>query len=282
MIASGQVRRGYKEALAATISDLNRCPWCVEAHTLALHATGDHATAKAIIRHEAPTLADPELQALIQWAAATRQPGATILTQPPFSAEAAPEIIGTALSFHFLNRMVSVLLAETFLPSSPRLKGAIKRTAGLIYSFAANKTYLPGAALELLPAVDLPADLAWSQANPIIAEAFARFAAATEQAGEQALSPPARAVVRQYLQQWQGQDPGLGLQWLEQAITGLEGEDRVSARLCLLTALTPYRVDAKTIAAYRTYRPGDVALVNALAWASFEASRRIGQWLQSS
>ena len=42
-LVAGQVRRGLKEVAAATISQINQCPWCVEAHTLALHATGDHA-----------------------------------------------------------------------------------------------------------------------------------------------------------------------------------------------------------------------------------------------
>src|SRR6266851_4185450 len=44
-LVAGQVRRGLKEMVAAQISQLNACPWCIEAHTLSLHPTGDHTAA---------------------------------------------------------------------------------------------------------------------------------------------------------------------------------------------------------------------------------------------
>ncbi len=41
----GQVPRERKEAVAAVISDLNRCPYCVDAHTMMLDAAGRHQLA---------------------------------------------------------------------------------------------------------------------------------------------------------------------------------------------------------------------------------------------
>lgn len=45
----GNVRRDVKEAVAATVSRINRCPYCVDAHTIMLNATSAHNSADAII-----------------------------------------------------------------------------------------------------------------------------------------------------------------------------------------------------------------------------------------
>ena len=74
-LVAGQVRRGLKEVAAATISQINQCPWCVEAHTLALHATGDHAAARVLLNGKDSGKPNAETQAIIEWAAMTRQPG---------------------------------------------------------------------------------------------------------------------------------------------------------------------------------------------------------------
>ncbi len=39
-------------------------------------------------------------------------------------------MIGTAVTFHYLNRMVSAVLSETFLPRLPWLKESMKRMLG--------------------------------------------------------------------------------------------------------------------------------------------------------
>jgi len=46
-----------------------------------------------------------------------------------------------------------------------------------------------------------------------------------------------------------------------------------------LMALAPYQVDEGVIKDYRAWRPGDDALVEAAAWASFMAACRVGTWL---
>jgi AhpD family alkylhydroperoxidase len=58
---TGQVDRALKEAVAATVSKTNACPYCVDVHTSMLHATAEHDAADAIrrgsydrIHHEPP------------------------------------------------------------------------------------------------------------------------------------------------------------------------------------------------------------------------------------
>ena len=85
------------------------------------------------------------------------------MSQPPFTPAEAPEIIGTAVNFHYLNRMVNILLIRTNLPRNPLVKGAMKRTFGWLYRRSARKTHPPGVALALLQAAPLPTDLAWAE-----------------------------------------------------------------------------------------------------------------------
>jgi len=49
--------------------------------------------------------------------------------------------------------------------------------------------------------------------------------------------------------------------------------------LILLTALASYRVGADAVASFRAQRPSDRELVEAVAWASYLAARRVSSWL---
>ena len=282
-LVAGHVRRGLKELVATQISRLNQCSWCVEAHTLSLHATGDHAAARLLSTGASPGRgrdgANAQTLAILQWAAATRQPGAAVLVQPPFSERDAPEFIGTAVAFHYLNRMVNVLLTETPLPFAPLVKGAAKRALGFLFTPWARRAYPSGASLALLPDADLPSDLGWAQSNPAIAGAFARFAAVVERAGARVLSPTVRDLVNERVQAWLGEDPGLSRAWVEQAVRGLDETSQAAARLALLAALASHQIDESVVLAFRVHRQSDEALVAALAWASFTAARHVGTWL---
>ena len=277
---AGEVRRDLKEAVAATVSRINQCPYCVDAHTMMLHATAAHGAAAAISRKRDDQIEDPTLQALVTWAAATRSPGDPTLLAPPFSEQEAPEIIGTAVAFHYINRMVSVFLSETPLPSDRGvLKPILKRVAGWYFSRAARRPKPAGTSLTLLPAAELPADLAWTERSPTVAGTFARWDAVVQEGGRTALPDTVRALVWEHVQAWQGQDPGLSRRWVEEAVAKLNETDKPAARLALLTALAPYQVDEGVIKAFRARHPGDNTLIEATAWASFTAARRIGAWI---
>jgi hypothetical protein len=219
------------------------------------------------------------MRAIIQWALATRTSGAPALVNPPFSSQEAADVIGVAIIFHYLNRMVNVLLVETNLPRNALLKSAMKRTLGWLYSGTARKVYRPGVSLDFLPDTPLPADLAWATPVPNVAGAFARFAAVVEQGGVLVLSPGVRSIIGKHVNVWQGEDMGISRQWVDRAIDVLSARDQAAARMTLLTALAPHQVDAVVIKAFRAHWPSDHELVSALAWASFTAARRIGGWL---
>jgi AhpD family alkylhydroperoxidase len=278
---AGNVRRDIKEAVAAAVSKINQCPYCVDAHTIMLNATGKRSIARAISNENYDQIPDSEVRAVVKWALATRSPESEVLLSPPFSRQDAPEIIGTAVFFHYINLMANVLLSETPLPSNRRwLKNTLKLIAGLSFSRAARRPKASGNSLKLLPEADLPADLEWAKTNPTIAGAFARFAAVAEEAGASALSAEIRTFIQKYVQTWNGEAPGINRQWVEQAIDVFNDDaSKAAGRLALSTAITPYQVDEGTVHAFRAYSPEDGMLLSVLAWASFTAARRIGTWL---
>jgi AhpD family alkylhydroperoxidase len=130
----GQVPRGLKESVASTVSAINRCPYCVDVHTMLARAAGYRDAASAVDDVDAgggfddrqlatlPRAGGPRLPEVLRWAAATRSPGAEILRTPPFTAREAPEIIGVAVTFHYINRIVSATLPETLFGARPGLQ----------------------------------------------------------------------------------------------------------------------------------------------------------------
>jgi AhpD family alkylhydroperoxidase len=281
MVARGRVDRALKEAVATTVSYVNRCLFCVDAHSVMLGGLGALGVARQIDAWRLDAIEDPRMAAVVRWAAATREPGAPQLEDPPFGVDEAQELVGTALLFHYINRPVSVFLGETPLPTRHRLlHGGMLAVGSRRFRAFARAHREPGETLELLPDAELPADMAWAAGAPAVAGAWARFIAAAERAGRRALPDSVRARVGERLGEWQGEEPGLGREWLEQALEGLDARERAATRLALLSALAPYRVDDEVVRDYRARSgAGDAELVGAVAWAALAAARRVGSWI---
>jgi AhpD family alkylhydroperoxidase len=276
----GQVPRNSKEAVAAAVSQLNPCPYCVDAHTRMLLAAGERKTAQAISKAQYKKITDMHTRMLVDWALATTTPRSPLLRWLPFSRQEAPEIIGTAVFYHYINRMANALLGQSPLPTSIRyLKSPLKTMASSMFATSMNRQKPVGEALELLPKVDLPNDLRWAKSSANIARAYACLAHAVEEAGEAALPAEVRAHVEEELSQWTGKTSELSLAWAEDAISRFDEATESAARLALLTALAPNRIEEKAIVSFRKHFPQDEKLVGALAWASFAAARKIGTWL---
>jgi AhpD family alkylhydroperoxidase len=282
VLVPGRLRRPEKEAVAMAVSAADRCPYCVDAHGLMLHATGEGAAERAIHAGRPERIADRRLAALAGWAAATGDPGAAALDEPPFSAEEAPEAIGTALCFKYINRIATILLGTTPLPTaSSWLRRPILRLVGRRLAPRARRPCPAGESLRFLPAAEPPAHLAWAAASPRIAQVFARFDAAVERAAAPVLSLETRTLAGRRLALWRGEAPPFGDAWLRDVAAGLPPAQRAAARLALLAAVAPYRVDDGEVAAFRAHRPDDASLLAALAWGSFHAARRVSEWLPS-
>jgi AhpD family alkylhydroperoxidase len=282
-LLAGEGRRDAKEAVAATVSAINRCPYCVDAHSIMLLETSGSDYSKALSEGKPDLIEDPYLRAVSRWAAATRSPGSPLIADPPFTAEEAPAFIGTAVFFHYINRMVTILLGNSPLPFTEGFPRTVAlRMAAWFFGGAIRLKKKPGASLKLLPEAPLTDDLAWAKPSPHVAGAFAAFAREIEKAGETALPESARSAVKIALADWNGSDPGTGTAWIEKALASLKEADIPAGKLALLAALAPYRVKtelASLASPYADRFPGDDKLLSALAWGSFTAARKIGTWL---
>ena len=281
-ILAGAAPRAWKEVVAVGVSKLNQCPYCVDSHTVMLRAAASHEAASAIQYGTEQTIRDPQIRALADWAKATRAPGSGILANPPFPRELAPELIGTAVWIHYINRMVQIFLGRNLLFFSSNrlgLRSFSERLGGLFFSRRVARRLKAGASLKFLPEEILPPDLAWAAPSATVSYAFAGFAAAAEACGEASLPRQVREWLLEILAVWDGTEPELGSGWPGPALEQLSPENRPAGRLTLLSAIAPERITPGAIAEFRKRRGDEGTLLGGTAWSSFAAARRIGTWL---
>jgi AhpD family alkylhydroperoxidase len=280
-LMAGKVNRSYKEVVAATVSKANECPFCVDAHTVMLRATSDDDVANAILEDDHERIQHPQMHALVNWVWTNQTWNAKPVLSLPFSQEEAPEIVGTAIAFHYVNRMANVFLGDTLLPFP--LPSALKTLTYRLYAATEGKRVVrrlqAGKSLQFLPQAQLPDDLSWAAGNPSIAGAFAGFAISVEEAGEQTLPESVRSLVKERIQTWNGEGMGMSRAWVEKAVSEIETEYQAAARLTLLTALASYQLDSGIVDAFKAGYPQDAQLISATAWASLTAARRVSAWL---
>ncbi|WP_370943931.1 carboxymuconolactone decarboxylase family protein [Amycolatopsis sp. cg5] len=267
LVASGAASRADKEIVASAVSRANTCPYCVEVHGMALGSLGKADAAAAISGDQ--EIEDPSARALAGWA---RGDGGTV------APELKPELIGVAVTFHYLNRMVNVFLGPSPLPAA--VPASARRVArAVLGQFLKPSDASPGASLVLLPDAPPPGDLAWAKGNDTITAAFTRAIAAVDAAARVSVPARVREVVQRELAFWPGTSAALSASWVEPAIAGLPLSERAAARLALLTAIASYQVDESVVDTFRRYQPSDAALVELVAWASLSAARSLGKRL---
>jgi AhpD family alkylhydroperoxidase len=273
ILIAGDAPRARKEAVAAAVAVTQRCPWCIDAHTTMLYAAGESKTATAILADTKLSDADPNAP-YVAWARGTAAPGGPAA---PFGSDRAVEYAGTAMIFHFVTRLVLVLLDETFLPGGPRAQSLARRAAGVAFARKVRATHRPGLASARLEARPLPKDLGWAAASPPVATALAALSDCLENAEH--LPEAGRDVVSGAVRAWQGESMPISSSWTDEYTAGIPEHLRAATRLALLTSLAPHQVTDADVTAARPLLATDASLVTALAWAAWTVARRIGQWI---
>lgn len=276
LLPAGVAGRTLKEAVAAAVSVANICPYCVDMHSAGLYDLVGEDQAEAIATDNPQRLTDPLLREFVDWAATAHTPRGVL--PGGVSAVLRAELVGVVVAMHYLSRMVNVFLAPFLVPPGlgPRGRRRFKRGMGLVLRPTLRDPRPAGRSLTLAPSAPLPLEAAWAAGSSAVAEAAARSYALFEELGERSLSPVVRALVQSWLLDWNGDDMGLSRQWCEGAVAALGPADRAAARLTLLTALSSYQVDEDVVGDFRSHFAGDRSLIEATAWASFAAARRIG------
>jgi AhpD family alkylhydroperoxidase len=282
-LVAGAVPRLEKELVAAAVSKANACPYCVAAHALMLRGGAKDDVALAVARGDTEAIEDPRLRALATWALNSRSPDHPALASLPFDQEAAPEILGTAVAFHMINRVVDVFLGDSPFAMPPGFQWTAELLMKPVASTFARRlvglTPPPGESLRLLQDAPLPNDLQWAKPNPIVAGAFARAAHVVDQLGATLVPGEVRALVLERVAAWRGEFAGPSRRWVEEAIRPVTEPERPAARLALLTALASSQIDSGVVASFQERSSNDEALLGTVAWAAFTAARRVGTWL---
>jgi AhpD family alkylhydroperoxidase len=273
ILLAGHAPRARKEAVAAAVAATQRCPWCIDAHTTMLYAAGESRTAAAILADEALSDSDPNAP-YVAWARGTAAPGGPA---PPFETDDAVEYVGTAMIFHFVTRLVLVLLDETFLPGGPRAQSLARRAAGIVFARKVRANHRPGLATDRLKPFPLPDDLKWAEAAPPVAASLAALTGRLEES--QHLPDESRTVVQRAIAAWEGQTMPISSSWTDEHTGSLPEEQRAPTRLALLTSLAPHQVTDTDVAAARPLLTTDASFVAALAWAAWTAARRVEAWI---
>ncbi|MEU9339230.1 carboxymuconolactone decarboxylase family protein [Streptomyces sp. NPDC048290] len=263
-LLAGPGDRTGKELVALGVSQANRCPFCVTAHTVLLHATGDHALAELVAGGGTPD--DPGQARLLDWGRASRTPGGTP-GPPPFPAAETPAYLGTALSFHFINRIASALLKESVLPGRAERFRAVRSLAGRALSGSLRRNPVPGASLALLDGAPSGPPPVWAGDSPVGPAYAALREAALMGAG--LLDAEDQLTVRRAVRDWDGSHPALA----RQSFPGRA--EQPGARLAVLAALAPYRITAEDVTAWRRPEHSDHCLVHLVAYGAFLAVDRI-------
>ena len=280
MLVADQVDRTTKDAISAVLSQINDCPYCEDMLVSLVHAGGEHDAAKDILRGNDFDAADATLRRRLEWVRAVATPGDDDIPPTPFNEGELPEVIGTLMGMSDINRFSHVVMEDSPV-RAPFGIAAIKawalRAFGNELRVTRDLSLEPGRALELLPPAKLPPDLRWATANPRIAQAVARWAAAVEREGAKAVSPRAREAVSGSLRGWNGESMPLDSRWVENDVAHLDGEDRAVARLAIVLAKAPYRVTDKLVAPVLADDESEERFIRILAWASFTAARHFAR-----
>ncbi|MBL7259627.1 carboxymuconolactone decarboxylase family protein [Paractinoplanes lichenicola] len=267
--ADPPVGRVERELVAAVISRANRCRFCVDAHVTLLHGLGEHDLAETIARGDPPPgLRHAELSA---WATASRTPRAKTWSSPY-----APQLTGTLLAFHFINRVVSALLTPDLLPGGLQRFPAVRSAGGRLVARTTRDPRDPGRSLALLPATT-PSPPAWAAGSPIGTAYAALIDAAA--GGGALLGEAARETVVATVRWEDGRHPERPADWAADLVRELPAADRVGTRIALLAAFAPHAISRGDVGLWQLSRPADADLVRLVAFGAITATAHVARAL---
>ena len=275
VLVSDRIDRTTKEAMGATLSYVNDCPYCADMLVSLVHGSGNHHAASSILREAEEAVSDPKLRERLIWVRDVATDGPQVTTGLPFTAEELPEAIGTLFVLNYVNRFSHVVMDGS--PVGTTLKDTALRLFGYELRETTERPIQPGRGLDLLPPAAIPENLDWARPNPRIADALARWAAAVDEEATKAVTPKVRELVRERLDAWHGERMPLSRSWVEDEIAELTGQEAHVARLILVVAKASYQVDDALVQAVLRKGSDEQRLIRILAFASLSAARRLAE-----
>jgi hypothetical protein len=278
VLVDDQLDRTTKEALTATLSSINDCPYCGDMMVSLVHAAERHDDAERILDENEEYITDPLLRERLLWVRAVATPGALPPSRTPFNRKQLPEVIGSLMALSDINRFSHIVMDGSPV-NAPFGLQEVKAFSLRLFGGELKATHIhplePGRALPLLPEAELPEDMQWAGLNPRIAGAVPRWAAAVERESEKVIPERSRRLVHDSLKQWQGEQMPISRNWVEQEVDGLDGNEHAIARLALVVAKASYQIDDGLVDEVLNYNPEQEQFLRILAWSTFTAARYV-------
>lgn len=175
---------------------------------------------------------------------------------------------GTALAFHFVNRIVSALLTEDLLPGGAQRLRPVRSAAGRLPARRVRRPLRPGVSLPLLDPLPDPGETpGWARGTPV-GPAYAALLRAS-MGGARLLDDEELDLVEAAVHDWDGTHPS--------PVAGVfpDRRERPGARLATPAALAPYRITDEDVVAWRRPEHTDGDLVRLVAYGAFLAVDRV-------
>jgi AhpD family alkylhydroperoxidase len=242
---AGGLPRAEMETLALLIAQDNRCPWCIEAHEVALHVHG----------------ISPKIE---QWYKANPDPLRATSSHPEDT-----KLRIASLCWQYINRMTNIFLVESAWVRFGTLRNHARPLLGQVFAgFFLRKQYPQGRSLGLIREVPLPDHLQWAHNAGASGQALAYFHHTLLGLGEKYLEPQTRQVVQHAIQA--GQPLGLSRRWADQAVQSLPPKQQPIAKVLLFAALTSYQLDDALMKDFiDSFGGEDAAVLAAVAWGCY-------------
>ncbi len=282
ILVEDQLDRTTKEAMAATISNVNDCPYCGDMLISLVHSSGDHQAASEILSENEENVHDATLRERLLWVKQVATPGHKGVLQTPFTAAQLPEAIGSVMAMGHINRFSHVVMDGSPVDAPfglQSIRSAGLRLFGVELKPSKRQPLRPGSSLDLLPPAPLPEDLAWAIPNPRIAEALARWAGAVEREAGEVISPEVKTVVHHSLRNWRGEVMPISRSWVDREVEGLNVADKAVARLALVVAKAPYQVDESLVTPVLGASNDEERFIRILDWSSFAGASRVARFI---
>ena len=273
VLVSDRVDRTTKEAMGASLSYLNDCPYCADMLVSLVHGSGNHDAATDILNEAEESVSDPLLRERLLWVRRVAEDGPENVNSVPFTAEEIPEAISTLFTLNYVNRFSHVVMDGS--PVGQTLKNTSLKLFGYELRETTERKIIPGRGLDLLPKAPIPDDMTWARGNPRIADAFARWATAVDRESQHAISPRVQQLVLDRLQRWNGERMPLSRSWVETEIEGLQSEDFHVAKLILVVCKASYQFDDSLLQPIFGDKPDEKRLIRILSFAAMSAARRL-------
>jgi AhpD family alkylhydroperoxidase len=280
MLVADKVDRTTKDAISAVLSQINDCPYCEDMLISLVHAAGDHQTAEEIFAQSSFGGSEDLLRRRLEWVSALATSSRDRISDVPFTVEQLPEVIGTLMGMSDINRYSHVVMIDSPVSAplgSQTIKAWALRVFGSELKVTRRVPLVPGRALSLLPPAELPADMQWAKANPRVADAVSRYAAAVEREGAKVIAPATRDVILAALNRWEGESMPLDGSWIDEDLGDLRGDARAVAHLAIVVAKASYRTTDKMVRDVLGRDQDEERFVRILAWSTFAAARRFAQ-----